>query len=194
MRRAQRGPAPVAARTATVRTRVAPPACAVPDAVAPPPDACPVVRPRTRRAAAAPHTRRRSSIVHRRRAAVAVTALALLVLPACMPEDGEGRQGAGDARQAVVEYVSALNSRSASRLIRVGGVKDEPWSQKEASKILATKGGRGWKISSLKVDQGKDSDTSSARLLANGNSGVLLKETLTVTRDKNTWHVDLFSR
>lgn len=192
MRRAQRGPASVAARAATVRTLVAPSACAVPDAAAPPPDACPVVRPRTRRAAAAPHTRRRSFIVHRRRAAVA--ALALLVLPACVPEDGEGKQGAGDARQAVVEYVSALNSRSASRLIRVGGVKDEPWSQQEASKILATKGGRGWKISSLKVDQGKDSDTSSAHLLAKGNSGVLLKDTLTVTRDKGTWHVDLFSR
>lgn len=194
MRRAQRGPASVAARAATVRTLVAPPACAVPDAAAPPPDVCPVVRPRTRRAAAPPHMRRRSFIVHRRRAAVAVAALALLVLPACVPEDGEGKQGAGDARQAVVEYVSALNSRSASRLIRVGGVKDEPWSQQEASKILATKGGRGWKISSLKVDQGKDSDTSSAHLLAKGNSGVLLKDTLTVTRDKGTWHVDLFSR
>ncbi|MFI9492056.1 hypothetical protein ACIG8K_10850 [Streptomyces halstedii] len=132
--------------------------------------------------------------MHRRRAAVAVAAFALLVLPACVPEDGEGKQGAGDARQAVVEYVSALNSRSASRLIRVGGVKDEPWSQQEASKILATKGGRGWKISSLKIDQGKDPDTSSAHLLANGNSGVLLKDTLTVTRDKGTWHVDLFSR
>ncbi|MER6720997.1 hypothetical protein [Streptomyces halstedii] len=132
--------------------------------------------------------------MHRRRAAMAVAALALLVLPACVPEDGEGKQGAGDARQAVVEYVSALNSRSASRLIRVGGVKDEPWSQQEASKILATKGGRGWKISSLKVDQGKDSDTSSAHLLAKGNSGVLMKDTLTVTRDKGTWHVDLFSR
>lgn len=194
MRRAQRGPASVAARAATVRTLVARPRA--PSRTPPRP-----LRTRARWYARAhdgppppPHMRRRSFIVHRRRAAVAVAALALLVLPACVPEDGEGKQGAGDARQAVVEYVSALNSRSASRLIRVGGVKDEPWSQQEASKILATKGGRGWKISSLKVDQGKDSDTSSAHLLAKGNSGVLLKDTLTVTRDKGTWHVDLFSR
>ncbi|WP_406460922.1 hypothetical protein OH768_38990 [Streptomyces sp. NBC_01622] len=42
------------------------------------------------------------------------------------------------ARHAVEAYVDALNSRSATGLIKLVGVKDESWSRQEAAQISST--------------------------------------------------------
>lgn len=68
----------------------------------------------------------------------------------------------GGARHAVEAYVDALNSRSATGLIEVGGVKDEGWSRKEAARILADRGGKDWKIKDVRIDYDMGPDTGSA--------------------------------
>ncbi|MGW6735794.1 hypothetical protein [Streptomyces sp. NPDC055013] len=98
------------------------------------------------------------------------------------------------AREAVVEYVNALNSRSADGLIEVGGVKDEEWSRREAGQILADRGGRGWKIKDVQVEHDMGPDTGSARLMAEDKAGKSLRDTFTVTRDKGTWRVVVFTQ
>jgi hypothetical protein len=75
--------------------------------------------------------------------------------PAALSGDG--------ARQAVDDCITALNTRDATGLIRIGGVKDESWSRSEAEKILADKGGRGWKISRLEIGHDMGPDGGSAR-------------------------------
>lgn len=98
------------------------------------------------------------------------------------------------AREAVVAYVNALNSRSADRLIEVGGVKDEKWSRNEAEQILADKGGRGWKIKDVQVEHDMGPDTGSARLMAEDNAGKPMRDTFTVTREKGAWHLVVFTQ
>ncbi|MGW3813277.1 hypothetical protein [Streptomyces sp. NPDC005046] len=95
----------------------------------------------------------------------------------------------GGARHAVEAYVDALNSRSATGLIEVGGVKDEGWSRKEAARILADRGGKDWKIKDVRIDYDMGPDTGSARLLAEGKAGGSLRDTFTVTREKGMWHL-----
>ncbi|MFI9806381.1 hypothetical protein ACIHEJ_18840 [Streptomyces sp. NPDC052301] len=97
------------------------------------------------------------------------------------------------ARKAVEAYVQALNSRSAKALIEVGGVKDEEWSRKEAAQILADRGGRGWKIKDLQIDHDMGPDTGSAHLVAEDKAGKSLNDTFTVTREKSTWHLVVFT-
>ncbi len=98
------------------------------------------------------------------------------------------------AREAVVAYVNALNSRSADGLIEVGGVKDEKWSRHEAEQILADKGGRGWKIKDVQVEHDMGPDTGSARLMAEDNAGKAMRDTFTVTREKGAWHLVVFTQ
>jgi hypothetical protein len=132
--------------------------------------------------------------VNRRR--VAVAALALLALSGCSSDNDKAKPAASradGAHQAVTDYISALNARSATGLIRIGGVKDEPWSRREAAKILADKGGRGWKISGLQIDHDMGPDTGSAHLAAKDKAGKPMNDTFTVTRDKGTWHLVVFT-
>lgn len=98
------------------------------------------------------------------------------------------------AREAVVAYVDALNSRSASGLIEVGGVKDEKWSRQEAEQILTDRGGRGWKIKDVQVEHDMGPDTGSARLMAEDKTGKALQDTFTVMREKGTWHLAVFTQ
>ncbi|MFC8247175.1 hypothetical protein [Streptomyces chartreusis] len=98
------------------------------------------------------------------------------------------------AREAVVAYVNALNSRSASGLIEVGGVKDEKWSRQEADQILADKGGRGWQIKDVQVEHDMGPDTGSARLMAEDKAGKAMRDTFTVTREEGTWHLVVFTQ
>ncbi|MFF7894177.1 hypothetical protein ACFZDI_20205 [Streptomyces sp. NPDC007907] len=97
------------------------------------------------------------------------------------------------AREAVVAYVDALNSRSVAGLIEVGGVKDEKWSRQEAGQILADRGGRGWKIKNVRVEQDMGPDTGSARLMAEDKNGKTMRDTFTVTREDGTWHLAVFT-
>ncbi|MFB8758879.1 hypothetical protein [Streptomyces nigra] len=98
------------------------------------------------------------------------------------------------AREAVVAYVNALNTRSTAELIEVGGVKNEKWSRREAERILADKGGRGWKIKDVQVEHDMGPDTGSARLMAEDKAGKGMRDTFTVTREKGTWHVVVFTQ
>ncbi|MEU6665938.1 hypothetical protein [Streptomyces sp. NPDC046727] len=133
--------------------------------------------------------------MNRRRIAVAA-ALASLAVAGC----SSGRDDAGSAvsptdgaREAVTDYISALNARSATGLIRIGGVRDEPWSRREAAQILADKGGRSWKVSDLEIDQDMGPDTGSAHLSATDKAGKPMNDTFTVIRAEGTWHVVVFS-
>ncbi|WP_336113235.1 hypothetical protein [Streptomyces sp. PTD9-10] len=122
----------------------------------------------------------------------AVAALLLLALPGCSSDHDRSEPAASPAdgvRRAVTDYVSALNARSTTGLIRISGVKDEPWSRREAAKILADKGGRGWRISGLEIDHDMGPDTGSARLSATDRAGKPMHDTFTVTRDEGTWHL-----
>ncbi|UXY38871.1 MULTISPECIES: hypothetical protein [Streptomyces] len=135
--------------------------------------------------------------MNRRR--IAVAALALLALSGCSSEKADKAEAkptasrADGARQAVDSYISALNARSATDLIRIGGVKDEAWSRREAAKILAAKGGRGWKVSNLDIEHDMGPNTGSAHLSATDRAGKAMTDTFTVTRDKGTWHLMVFS-
>ncbi|MFJ3304836.1 hypothetical protein ACIPSA_17260 [Streptomyces sp. NPDC086549] len=97
------------------------------------------------------------------------------------------------AREAVVAYVDALNSRSATGLIQVGGVKDEKWSRQEAARMLTDRGGRGWKIKDVRIDHDMGPATGSARLVAEDKAGKVLRDTFTVTREKGTWRLMVFT-
>ncbi|MEU5594571.1 hypothetical protein [Streptomyces sp. NPDC020298] len=130
------------------------------------------------------------------RRCIAVAALALLALSGCSSDKDKAEPTASQAdgaRRVVDDYITALNARSATNLIRVGGVKDAPWSRQEAAKILAAKGGRGWKISNLEIDHDMGPSTGSAHLAAKDEAGKLMNDTFTVIRDKGTWHLVVFS-
>ncbi|MFD4550376.1 hypothetical protein ACFVXW_26170 [Streptomyces sp. NPDC058251] len=133
-----------------------------------------------------------------RRRLLAVLA-ALAVATGCSTHDdkadpSQSASASSDgARHAVEAYVDALNSRSATGLIRVGGVKDESWSRQEAAHILADRGGREWKIKDVQIDHDMGPDTGSARLLAEGKAGKSLRDTFTVTREKGVWHLAVFT-
>ncbi|KUL25462.1 hypothetical protein [Streptomyces regalis] len=79
-------------------------------------------------------------------------------------------------------------------LIEVGGVKDEQWSRDEAEQILADRGGRGWKIKDVQVEHDMGPDTGSARLMAEDKAGKAMRDTFTVTREKGTWHLVVFTQ
>ena len=108
------------------------------------------------------------------------------------PSDSASPSSDG-ARQAVEAYVDALNSRSATGLIEVGGVKNESWSRDEAAEILADRGGREWKIKDVQIDHDMGPDTGSARLVAEDKAGRPLRDTFTVTREKGAWHLAVFT-
>ncbi|WP_189187624.1 hypothetical protein [Streptomyces albiflavescens] len=131
-----------------------------------------------------------------RRRLLAVLA-ALAVATGCSSHDDKAEPSSSassdGARQAVEAYVDALNYRSATGLIEVGGVKDESWSRKEAAQILADRGGRGWKIKNVQIDHDMGPDTGSARLVAEDKAGKPLRDTFTVTRDKGAWHLAVFT-
>ncbi|MFJ9121527.1 hypothetical protein ACIRJO_39110 [Streptomyces sp. NPDC102394] len=97
------------------------------------------------------------------------------------------------ARKAVEAYVGALNSRSATDLIAIGGVEDEKWSRQEAAQILADRGGRGWKVKDVRIEHDMGPDTGSARLAAEDRAGKPMRDTLTVMRHKDTWHLAVFT-
>nr|BBJ54475.1 hypothetical protein SAVMC3_71040 [Streptomyces avermitilis] len=124
--------------------------------------------------------------VERRRLLAVLAALA--VATGCSTHDDKAepsRSASSDgARHAVEAYVDALNSRSATGLIKVGGVKDESWSRQEAARMLADRGGREWKIKDVRIDHDMGPDTGSARLLAKDKAGKSLRDTFTVTREK----------
>ncbi|WP_432169386.1 hypothetical protein [Streptomyces sp. 1222.5] len=135
--------------------------------------------------------------MNRRRTAFA--ALALIALSGCSSERAD-RVGAeptaspaDGVRQAVESYLTALNARSATGLIRIGGVADEAWSRREATRILAARGGRGWKIGDLDIEHDMGPHTASARLTATDAAGRPMTATFTVTRDGGTWHLVVFS-
>ncbi|MFI8894718.1 hypothetical protein [Streptomyces paradoxus] len=138
-----------------------------------------------------------------RRRLLAVAA-ALVVASGCSSQDDEAppavsapsssaSASSDGARDAVEAYVQALNSRNASELISVGGVEDEEWSRQEAERILADRGGRGWRIKDVRVQHDMGPDVGSARLLAEDKKGKPLQDTFTVTREKGTWHLTVFT-
>ncbi|WP_424861258.1 hypothetical protein [Streptomyces sp. MMS24-I29] len=127
---------------------------------------------------------------------IAAAALALLALSGCSSGDDKAEPAAspGDgAQQAVHDYVTALNQRDATGLIRIGGVKDESWSRSEAEEILADKGGRGWKISRLEIGHDMGPDVGSAQFAVKDKAGRSMNDTITVTRDKGVWHLTIFT-
>ena len=109
------------------------------------------------------------------------------------PASPSSSASADGARNAVETYVNALNSRSVTDLIAVGGVKDAKWSRQEAAQILADRGGRGWKIKGVQIEHDNGPDTGSARLVAEDKAGKPLQDTFTVTRQKGTWHLVVFT-
>ncbi|SBT89803.1 hypothetical protein GA0115233_101257 [Streptomyces sp. DI166] len=122
--------------------------------------------------------------------------LATAVVVGCSSQDEKPKaSGSPDGpRQAVEAYVDALNSRNVSALIAAGGVEDKAWSRQEAATMLAERGGRGWKIKDLRIEQDMGPDTGSARLLAVDAKGTPLKDTFTVTREGgDTWHLVVFT-
>ena len=136
--------------------------------------------------------------MERRRLLVVLAALA--VATGCSTHDDKAEpshsassESSDGARHAVGAYVDALNSRSATGLIKVGGVKDESWSRQEAAQILADRGGKEWKIKDVRIDHDMGPDTGSARLLADGKAGKSLRDTFTVTREKGVWHLAVFT-
>ncbi|MFH9041379.1 hypothetical protein ACH4FA_18825 [Streptomyces sp. NPDC017966] len=134
----------------------------------------------------------------RRRRLLAVAA-ALVVASGCSSQDGEdppsssASDSSDGARDAVEAYVRALNSRSVAGLISVGGVEDAEWSRQEAERILADRGGRGWKVKDVRIRHDMGPDVGSARLLAEDKAGKPLQDTFTVTREKGTWHLAVFT-
>jgi len=136
----------------------------------------------------------------KRRRLLAVLAV-LVVASGCSSSDERavsaapsGSASADGARKAVETYVNALNSRSATGLIAVGGVKDAKWSRQEAARILADRGGRGWKIKDVRIEHDMGPDTGSARLVAEDKAGKPLQDTFTVTRQQGTWHLVVFTQ
>ncbi|MFF3530235.1 hypothetical protein [Streptomyces rubiginosohelvolus] len=138
-----------------------------------------------------------------RRRLIAVAA-ALVVASGCSAQSDDGPpagsaasasapESADDARQAVEAYVQALNSRSVSGLISVGGVKDAAWSRKEADQILSERGGRGFTIKGVQTQQDMGPDVASVRLSVEDKSGKPLRETLTAVREKKAWHLVVFT-
>ncbi|MEU0653307.1 hypothetical protein ACWEV9_02185 [Streptomyces albogriseolus] len=138
-----------------------------------------------------------------RRRLLAVAA-ALVVASGCSSQSNEAppsvsapsssaSEASDGAREAVEAYVRALNSRSATELISVGGVEDEEWSRQEAERILADRGGRGWKIKDVRIQHDMGPDVGSARLLAEDRAGKPLRDTFTVTREKGAWHLTVFT-
>ncbi|MEU7467238.1 hypothetical protein AB0A94_01520 [Streptomyces sp. NPDC044984] len=126
-----------------------------------------------------------------RRRLLAVAA-ALVVASGCSSQNDESPPADG-AREAVESYVRALNSRSAAGLISVGGVEDEEWSRQEAERILADRGGRGWKVKDVRIQHDMGPDVGSARLLAEDKTGKPLQDTFTVIREKGAWHLTVFT-
>ena len=138
-----------------------------------------------------------------RRRLLAVAA-ALVVASGCSSQDDEAppsvsapsssaSESSDGVREAVEAYVRALNSRSATELISVGGVEDQEWSRQEAERILADRGGRGWKIKDVRIQHDMGPDVGSARLLAEDRAGESLRDTFTVTREKGAWHLTVFT-
>ncbi|MFI5477570.1 hypothetical protein ACIBAB_00455 [Streptomyces rubiginosohelvolus] len=137
-----------------------------------------------------------------RRRLIAVAA-ALVVASGCSAQSDDGPsagsasssapESADGARQAVESYVQALNSRSVSGLISVGGVKDAAWSRKEADQILSERGGRGFTIKGVQTQQDMGPDVASVRLSVEDKSGKPLRETLTAVREKKAWHLVVFT-
>lgn len=143
--------------------------------------------------------------MERRHLLAAPAALAVLAFAVgCSSADDEGKSSSPSppsasatsdgAREAVVAYVNALNSRNTAGLIEVGGVKDEKWSRHEAGQILRERGGRGWKIKDVQIEHDMGPDTGSARLMAEDKAGEPLQDTFTVTREKGTWHLVVFTQ
>ncbi|MFE0354282.1 hypothetical protein ACFW2K_18930 [Streptomyces nigra] len=134
-----------------------------------------------------------------RRLPTALTAVAALaLLSGCasgddQPASSSSSASADGARAAVVAYVDALNSRSVARLIDVGGVEDETRSRREAERILADRGARGWRIEGVRVDLDMGPDTGSARLEAEDKAGRPLRDTFTVIREDGAWHLAFFT-
>ncbi|MGW3710405.1 hypothetical protein ACWDN6_09655 [Streptomyces albogriseolus] len=125
-------------------------------------------------------------------------AAALVVASGCSSQDDETPSSSASesydgAREAVEAYVRALNSRSVTGLISVGGVEDAEWSRQEAERILADRGGRGWKIKDVRIRRDMGPDVGSARLLAEDRAGKPLRDTFTVTREKGAWHLTVFT-
>ncbi|MGV9224105.1 hypothetical protein ACWDPF_15675 [Streptomyces albogriseolus] len=134
--------------------------------------------------------------VQRRR--LLAVAAALVVASGCSSQDDETPSSSASesydgAREAVEAYVRALNSRSVTGLISVGGVEDAEWSRQEAERILADRGGRGWKIKDVRIQHDMGPDVGSARLLAEDRAGKPLRDTFTVTREKGAWHLTVFT-
>ncbi|MGX1302798.1 hypothetical protein RKD35_004286 [Streptomyces albogriseolus] len=132
-----------------------------------------------------------------RRRLLAVAAV-LVVASGCSSQDDETPSSSASesydgARGAVEAYVWALNSRSVTGLISVGGVEDAEWSRQEAERILADRGGRGWKIKDVRIRRDMGPDVGSARLLAEDRAGKPLRDTFTVTREKGAWHLTVFT-
>ncbi|MER5380858.1 hypothetical protein ABT040_11320 [Streptomyces sp. NPDC002688] len=112
--------------------------------------------------------------------------------PTTQVGDMDAADGTDDGGGAPDED-DALNSRSVTGLIQVGGVKGEGWSRKEAARILAERGGKEWKVKDVRIDYDMGPDTGSAELLAEGKAGGSLRDTFTATREKGVWHLAFFT-
>ncbi|MCF3136087.1 hypothetical protein [Streptomyces olivochromogenes] len=130
--------------------------------------------------------------VERRRLLAAVAVVPVLALvPACSSGHSDTARP-GEARQAVDAYVDALNRRSADDLMTVGGVPDAAWSRREAARILADKGGRGWTVKNVRIEYDFGPDVGSARVEATDKSGRAVRDRFTVLREKGDWHLVVF--
>ncbi|GGQ84121.1 hypothetical protein GCM10010267_53880 [Streptomyces griseorubens] len=117
---------------------------------------------------------------------------AVVVATACSgPADPDGNPSRG-AREAVEDYVHALNARSADGLMSVGGVEDADWSRQEAERVLAERGGRGWTVEEMRIAHDLGPNIASVRFLAEDASGRTMRDTFTLTRENGTWRVALF--
>ncbi|MEU3556146.1 hypothetical protein [Streptomyces fragilis] len=90
-------------------------------------------------------------------------------------------------------YVKALNDRDPKALIAVGAAPDKPWSRRQASKIIDTKGGKGLTIRKAPIEYEQMGDyTGKATLTASDKGGKTVRETVELIHEDGHWHVILF--
>ncbi|MEV0259052.1 hypothetical protein AB0H82_32940 [Streptomyces sp. NPDC050732] len=132
-----------------------------------------------------------------------LVATALLLTAGCGSADAGGTSDGGGnsasssppsgAPTAVKRYVEALNDRDMKALLKVGDAPNEPWSRKQADKIMRSKGGKGLTITKAPIQYDQMGDyMGRVALTASASEGRPLRETVDLVYEKSHWHVVLF--
>ncbi|MFD0416645.1 hypothetical protein [Streptomyces sp. NPDC127108] len=132
-----------------------------------------------------------------------VATIVLLLTPGCGVADaGDATDGSDNpgsisppsgAPDAVKRYVEALNDRDVKALLEVGDAPDEPWSRKQADKIIQSKGGKGLTITKAPIKYDRMGDyMGRVALTASASEGRSLRETVDLVHVKSRWRVVLF--